>query len=210
MSIETTEKAIIRDLFQYILPSVYKTSAVIFCCMERFSCLQDVLYATKLSFDFLPDTVAIQVVERLSVVREFCIRAAYVTKGTCYDNTTKAAFIRMAMARVNCTEREKIYAFFFTLKNHYIAMDNVAIGSNAIAVFDASTIIEKIQFYKAKKVILIHNHPTGDVIASAEDIYTTKIIQKHFMQYDYILIDHWVTTLRQVYSIKHETVLYSV
>ena len=210
MSIDTTERAILQNLFHYILPSRYKTNTIIACCMERFSCLQNVLYSTKRSFDFLPDNIAIQVVERVSVVREFCIRATYVEKGTCYNDSTKIAFIRMAMARVNCIEREKIYAFFFTLKNNYIAMDNIAIGSNAIAVFDIPTIIEKLQYYKAKKIILVHNHPTGSVIASAEDIYTTKVIQEHFMQYAYTLIDHWVTTLHQVYSIKHETILYSV
>ena len=73
-------------------------------------------------------------------------------------------------------------------------------GSMDNTMFDIKIVMKKVIDNLAASVILVHNHPSGDLKPSAEDIETSVMMKTALNYFDITLIDHVIINKETSYS----------
>ncbi len=100
--------------------------------------------------------------------------------------------------------KEEMYVLLLDINNKLILHKKIASGSINEVNLTIRDIQETVFFSNASKVILAHNHPSGNCVPSDEDYATTKNI---FMSLAYInvqLLDHVIVSNDKHYSFNRE------
>lgn len=87
-------------------------------------------------------------------------------------------------------DREEMVVVNMTAKNHAISYHVVSIGDVSACAFSIANIFKTAIIQNAAAIVLMHNHPSGDLIPSREDIATTKRIKKAGEIIGVTLLDH--------------------
>ena len=96
---------------------------------------------------------------------------------------------------------EVLYVLYLTKNNYLIKEEVMGIGNNDKVIFDYNNLLKNAILNNAKKVILIHNHPSNNVNPSTDDIIMTKRISEALKLVNINLADHLIFTNNQYYSI---------
>ncbi|MBA7694037.1 hypothetical protein ES703_102638 [subsurface metagenome] len=72
------------------------------------------------------------------------------------------------------SDREIFLSVMLTSRNHLIGVETVSIGSVNSAILSPREIFKGALLANAVSIILCHNHPSGDLSPSEEDIKITK------------------------------------
>jgi DNA repair protein RadC len=72
------------------------------------------------------------------------------------------------------SDRERFLSIMLTIKNHLIGVETVAVGSNHACVIRPVDVLKGAVLSNAFGCILAHNHPSGILIPSDNDIELTK------------------------------------
>lgn len=72
------------------------------------------------------------------------------------------------------SDRERFLSIMLTVKNHLIGVETVSIGSITASTISARDVFKSAILSNAVSVILCHNHPSGVLIPSDNDIELTK------------------------------------
>ncbi len=91
-------------------------------------------------------------------------------------------------------KQEKLFAFFLNVKNEVIKEEVIFIGTQNKSITHPREIFNAAIKYSAVKLILAHNHPTGDVTPSKEDIVFTKNLKKIGEIIQIPLLDHIIVS----------------
>lgn len=87
-------------------------------------------------------------------------------------------------------EREELRALYLNSRQLLIGSELIAIGNiNAVTAQQRDIISAALEYY-ASGVIIVHNHPSGEVTPSAADIDFTKQLQKGCRLLQVNLLDH--------------------
>lgn len=86
-------------------------------------------------------------------------------------------------------------------KNHLIKIKDIAIGSGNFVVATIKSVLNEAVKIEASKIILIHNHPSGDPTPSIADIEFTKKVENAAEILGIQLLDHIVIGDTQYISI---------
>ncbi len=97
-------------------------------------------------------------------------------------------------------KQEKLFAVFLNTKNEIIGYEVVFIGTQNKSITHPREIFNAAIKYSAVKLILIHNHPTGDVTPSQEDISFTENIKEAGVMMQIPLIDHIIISDADFFS----------
>lgn len=90
---------------------------------------------------------------------------------------------------------EVMYVMCLDIKNRLLGVDCVtAKGTPTSNTISIPAIMESVLHHHASKVILAHNHPTGIVRPSIEDLNTTNLIVDSLAALDIVLLDHLIFT----------------
>jgi len=85
----------------------------------------------------------------------------------------------MAVAFEGCMEHhEEVNVLFMNRANRVLGISNVAKGGVFGAYVDVSIILQTALKVSASAIAVSHNHPSGSVIPSTEDLDMTRKIQK--------------------------------
>ncbi len=87
-------------------------------------------------------------------------------------------------------DQEKFYIIFLDSKNNILSIDRMFEGSIASCAIYPREVIKKVLYHRARSIILIHNHPSGDIHPSPEDKMITKKIMIACTSIDVIVHDH--------------------
>lgn len=87
-------------------------------------------------------------------------------------------------------KQEKLFAVFLNTKNEIMGYEVIFIGTQNKSITHPREIFNAAIKYSAVKLILIHNHPTGDVTPSKEDIAFTETMKKVSEMLQIPLVDH--------------------
>lgn len=87
---------------------------------------------------------------------------------------------------------EKMYCIFLNAKNHIIAIEEIASGSISSSPVYPRELIKAVLKMQASSIILVHNHPSGDVRPSLEDFKITAKVNMALISIDVQLHDHIV------------------
>lgn len=106
------------------------------------------------------------------------------------------------MLEMSYLETEELRVVLVDTKNRFIGHKTVYIGNiNTVYIRVAEVLREPIR-RNAPAFALIHNHPSGDVSPSPEDVRTTELIREAAKQMDIDLLDHIIIGNSRFCSLK--------
>ena len=111
----------------------------------------------------------------------------------------------LVMEELRFEKREYVKLFLLNNKNEILKNIDTAIGGTNFANVNMKEIIGEALKIKAPKMILVHNHPTGDPTPSKADITFTDRLDNAAKMFDIELIDHIVIGNMNFKSIFVET-----
>jgi DNA repair protein RadC len=85
-----------------------------------------------------------------------------------------SAAYELAKEELVNSDRERFLSIMLTIKNHLIGVETVAIGSIHASIITARDVFKSAILSNAVSVILCHNHPSGVLNPSDNDIELTK------------------------------------
>jgi len=101
-------------------------------------------------------------------------------------------------------EQERLYVLFLNTKNILIAYKELFIGGLDYHVIHPRDIFREAVKFNAAKIILSHNHPSGDPNPSKNDVESTKTIFELGNALGTKLIDHIIIGRNCFFSMKSE------
>jgi DNA repair protein RadC len=105
----------------------------------------------------------------------------------------------------------EIYESFFLLllnqQNHTIGYAKISQGGITGTIVDVKIIAKYVVDSLATSVILAHNHPSGNLTPSQQDISITKKVKEALSLFDTIVLDHLILTVDGFYSFADKGVL---
>ena len=108
---------------------------------------------------------------------------------------------RLLMNEMQYEKREKVKLLVLNTKNILLRILDVSYGGTNSAVIEPKDILTEPTKMGAPKIILVHNHPSGDPTPSKEDIELTKRIYKASALLGIELLDHIVIGKQKYISI---------
>lgn len=125
-------------------------------------------------------------------------------------NTAKAkpvlnnwrAVVDYASALLKNLNYEVFRVLFLDKKHQLIEDELLGIGENDQVFVSAKAVAKKALLLSAKSVILMHNHPSGELRASASDIKTTNEITAVLRILEIEVLDHLIITPNGYFSFR--------
>ena len=111
----------------------------------------------------------------------------------------------LVMQELKLEKREYVKLFLLNTKNEILKNVDIAIGGTNFANVNTKEIISEALKIEAPKMILVHNHPTGDSTPSQMDIKFTDKLYNAAKLFDIELLDHIVIGNNNFKSIFVET-----
>ena len=90
---------------------------------------------------------------------------------------------------------------------HYTSETLFRLGSQSSLQMDYRDLFVDLLKTDTKKFLLLHNHPSGDVTPSQEDIQTTIDIQREARKLGFMLIDHLIISFQGYFSMRQEKII---
>mgnify|MGYP002570332269 FL=1 len=169
--------------------------------VKEFGSFAEVLFASDdklITFNGLKENTILV----FRIVREAALRMTWqklsATEApvlTSYD-----AIIEYCRAASGYKDREEFRVIFLNAKNRIIGEEVQQRGSvNAVAIHPGE-VMRSAVLKGATALILVHNHPSGDVTPSRADIEVTRKIAEALSAVDIRLIDHFIVSKNLVFS----------
>lgn len=106
------------------------------------------------------------------------------------------------IADIKDEKKEHFVAVFLNARNQVICRENVSVGSLNASLVHPREVFAPAVGSCAASVILAHNHPSGDVAPSREDIELTRRIQQAGEIMGIEVLDHVIISSEQFLSMK--------
>ena len=105
---------------------------------------------------------------------------------------TKADVANLLMEEMRYEKKEILKLILLNNKNIIQKIIDIATGKDHVLVFDIKQILSEPIKLQIPKIVLVHNHPSGNSMPSKEDIQATKRIQASCELMGIQLLDHIV------------------
>ena len=92
------------------------------------------------------------------------------------------------------SDREIMLSVLLTTKNHLIGVETVAIGSLNMTCLVPREVFKAAILANAAAIVLCHNHPSGDLTPSKEDIHMTEEMMKAGKLLGIRVLDHIIVS----------------
>ncbi|MFW6134903.1 MAG: RadC family protein [Elusimicrobiota bacterium] len=103
--------------------------------------------------------------------------------------------------------REKFIAIYFDSRMKVIKRAHISVGTVSASIVHPRDVYKPAVECNASKVVVVHNHPSGDVNPSREDISITKKLKKAGDIMGIDLEDHLIVTNEGYYSFKEKGII---
>jgi len=102
---------------------------------------------------------------------------------------------------------EEFYVLYLNRANRVIKLEQLSKGGLSATVVDVKLMMRQALLLKASTLILAHNHPSGNLRPSEEDLQLTAQIKKACKYFDLKLLDHLIFGGREVMSFADDGLL---
>jgi DNA repair protein RadC len=99
---------------------------------------------------------------------------------------------------------EQFIVMFLNTANHVISFDTLSIGGISGTVVDTRVVLRKAMEKKASKIILCHNHPSGNLNPSVADKQITAQITEAAKYHNIEVLDHLIVSEEGYYSLTND------
>ena len=167
---------------------------------------EDLSYLQALSIEELMQIKGIGKVKaiQLKAVTEIAIRMFKTSNYKAITIKQPHDLAKILMSELKFEKSEKVKIIVLNNKNEIQKILNVAIGGSNFANFCVTEILGEAVKMKAPKIILIHNHPSGDSKPSKNDIEITAKLYDAANMVGVELLDHLVIGNMEYTSIMGE------
>ncbi len=128
---------------------------------------------------------------RIKATFELSKRLAAPIKNEVTLNSTKEV-ADFFMEELRYEKREIVKVVILNTKNKIIKIENISLGGTNYAMIQPKEVLASAVKVEADKIILIHNHPSGNPTPSIEDYQVTKRIGLCAEMFGIKLLDHVV------------------
>lgn len=112
--------------------------------------------------------------------------------------------------RIGHLETEQVYAVYLNIKNETLDCIHISKGSRTQADVNKMEICHHAVRLQAAHVILVHNHPSGDLLPSQADLNVTQSVYNALRLLEVRLLDHLIVSKNAYYSIREKHIDYFV
>ncbi len=109
-----------------------------------------------------------------------------------------------ALRDIRSLKKEHFIAFYLDTKNVEIQRETISIGTLNASLVHPRELFEPAIRYSAASIIVAHNHPSGDVTPSHEDILITKKLVDAGTLLDIHILDHIIVSAKGYISSKEK------
>jgi len=142
---------------------------------------------------------------QLKAVSELSIRMSKTSNYKKVQVKSTSQVANMVSEEMRFEKREIVKLFLLNSKNEILKIVDIALGGTSFANVSVKEIIGEALKIKAPRIILIHNHPTGDSTPSERDIHFTDTLYNAAAMFEIELLDHIVIGNGNYKSVFEET-----
>jgi len=102
---------------------------------------------------------------------------------------------------------EEFWIAYLNRSNKLIEKQNISKGGVSGTVIDVKIILKRAVELLASSIILCHNHPSGNLNSSKQDVQITQKIKEASTVFDIVLLDHIIVAGNKYYSFADEGLL---
>ena len=101
-------------------------------------------------------------------------------------------------------KQEHLICIYLDTKNQVLLKKTLFIGSLDQTIAHPREVFHYAVRYFAARIILVHNHPSGNVLPSKQDLLFTKRVQKCGEMMGIDVLDHLIIGCKQYFSLREE------
>jgi len=160
--------------------------------------LNDYTLEELMAYEGIGKTKALTIISALELSNRLRTKKIYIKKIT----TPKDAFDYLYNDYLNINN-EKVIIIYLDPKLCIISKQVLTIGGFDRAVIDYKEILARGLKLKSSFVIIAHNHPSGDITPSKEDVYTINELERKLNEFGIALFDSIIISDDDYYSMKY-------
>lgn len=127
---------------------------------------------------------------QLKAVCELAIRMSKPSNYKKIQIKSTEQLAKLVMEELRLEKREFVKLFLLNTKNEILKNMDISVGGTNFANVNMKEIISEALKIKAPRIILVHNHPSGDPTPSKADITFTDRLYNAAGMFDIELLDH--------------------
>lgn len=116
----------------------------------------------------------------------------------------KSSLLRYLRSEIGFSNREEFRVIFLNNYNMLVGSETLFVGTIDKSAVYPREIVEKVLKYRAKGIIFAHNHPSGNLRPSKQDIAITEHMQEVLEMLDIKLLEHIIITKDGYFSFLEE------
>lgn len=160
-------------------------------------------FLKDLSLEDLKEIKGIGKVKAIQL-KAICELATRMTKPSNYKKIkikSQQDIAKICLEEFQGEKREIGRVYYLNVKNIIIKQEDVAIGGTSHVNISIKEIVARAVAVRAVKIILVHNHPSGDSTPSKQDITFTDCLFNAAKLLNIDLIDHIIVANREYTSV---------
>jgi DNA repair protein RadC len=105
-------------------------------------------------------------------------------------------------------QHEEFYIVLLDRSNHVLRYEQVSKGGTSGTIADGKIIFKSALLHHASAIILAHNHPSGNLVASPQDIKLTKNLKEFGNMIGVEVLDHLIFTDNGYLSLAEKSIAF--
>ncbi len=193
------------EILEILLFDVFKqqdTKAISKKLLEKFSSLKGVITADPIELKMISG-IGDATILQFKLIQDIFTRFMLPYKeSTVHVMSNLLSVINYCQFRIGTKKTEHFHALFLNKKNTLVADEILNTGTIDKVTIYPREIAKHAILHSASSVIIIHNHPSGDVTPSKDDIDITKKIHAALSALNITLHDHLIVSHNSHFSFK--------
>ena len=191
------------DLLAIIIKTGTKDKSAVDIAQEMLSGRHgNLLNLYEMSYDELIQVSGIGQIKaiQLKAVAELSMRISKAKRARSIRMNTPVTIADYYMEQMRHLQQEVVICAYFDVKSRFLGDKFISKGSLSSSVVDISSVMRTALEKNASKIVLLHNHPSGDCTPSKDDIAVTDRLAEGSRLFSIELCDHIIIGDNEYYS----------
>lgn len=191
------------DLLAIIIKTGTKDKSAVDIAQEMLSGRHgNLLNLYEMSYDELIQVSGIGQIKaiQLKAVAELSMRISKAKRARSIRMNTPVTIADYYMEQMRHLQQEVVICAYFDVKSRFLGDKFISKGSLSSSVVDISSVMRTALEKNASKIVLLHNHPSGDCTPSKDDIAVTDRLAEGSRIFLIELCDHIIIGDNEYYS----------
>lgn len=191
------------DLLAIIIKTGTKDKSAVDIAQEMLSGRHgNLLNLYEMSYDELIQVSGIGQIKaiQLKAVAELSMLISKAKRARSIRMNTPVTIADYYMEQMRHLQQEVVICAYFDVKSRFLGDKFISKGSLSSSVVDISSVMRTALEKNASKIVLLHNHPSGDCTPSKDDIAVTDRLAEGSRIFSIELCDHIIIGDNEYYS----------